>query len=158
MLAFFVKSWGKWLLIAAVVAGLAWGVDHYRGKAEIAETQAAASAKATKAVEARETRLIEERKVLVENQRQWSAALVRIETLSRESASARAVEASRITNIAAALAAAKEGIKNAPGADDRFDFSDAAYGFVRGKDGAAGDRAGSGGGKAAPSAPVVGAR
>lgn len=124
MLAFFLKSWGKWLLIGAMILGLLWAVDHYRGAANLANTKLGT-------VTTENSRLIEERKVLVTNQAKWDAALKKLDTLSRDTAAARALENQRLNAIAADVAAAKEGIKHAPGADDRFVFSDPAYGLMR---------------------------
>jgi hypothetical protein len=61
-----------------------------------------------------------------------------IDDLARDSAAARAAETQRLNDIAASVAAAKEGIKHAPGADDRFVFSDPAYGLMRPRPGEAG--------------------
>jgi hypothetical protein len=147
MLAFFLKSWGKWLLIGAAILGLLWAVDHYRGAANLANTKLGE-------VTTENSRMIEERKVLVENQVKWDAALKKIDALSRETATARSVENQRLNAIAADVAAAKEGIKHAPGADDRFVFSDPAYGLMRPPPGEGG--ASDSGQGAAKGAPVVG--
>jgi len=51
--------------------------------------------------------------------------------LAKETAAARAIEFKAITQIRDAAQAAKEGISNAPGANDPFRYSDAAYGLMR---------------------------
>lgn len=158
MIAFFLKSWGKWLLTGLAVAGLIWAVDHYRSKAELATSKVETVTTELKATQEREDRLIVERKVLVDNQKAWSAALVKIDNLARESVTARAAESQRITDIAASLATAKEGIKHAPGADDSFAFSDAAYGLVRSKAGAPASGPGGSGASPAQGTAGVGAR
>ena len=154
----FLKGWGKWIVVALIVAGLMWAVDHYRGKADLNASKVETVSAAKDAAEEREKRLISERTVLIDNQKAWADMAKRIDDLARATASARAVEADQLATIAARVATAKEGIKNAPGADDRFDFSDAAYGLVRPQAEAPPRPAGGGGAGAAKPAPGVGGR
>lgn len=72
-----------------------------------------------------------ERDAAISNRDAWKAAYERAADLAQRTAEARAEERRLLTSIAADTAAAKEGIRNAPGADAPVTFSDAAYGFMR---------------------------
>lgn len=157
-IAVFLKAQWKWIGIGLAVAALAWAVDHYKGKADLAEQRVETVAAEKAAAEERETRLIEERKVLVANQQAWAETAKIVRQLADDTARARATEAAKLTTIAADVAAAKQGIRNAPGASDRFVFSDAAIGVMRARPGAADNAAGGGGASPAQAAPVVGRR
>jgi hypothetical protein len=60
------------------------------------------------------------------------AAFAKAQELAGVTAQAHAREIHDIAAVRSAAAAAKEGSAHAPGADDRFAYSDAAYGFMRG--------------------------
>lgn len=124
LLSVFLGGWGKWVAIGLAVAGLLWAVDHYRGAAELASVK-------LEQITTENKRMVEERKVLVDNQKAWAEAAKKIDALAGETAAARADEHATLTGIAASLAKTKEGIRNAPGADDSFVFSGPAYDFMR---------------------------
>lgn len=106
------KNW-KWLAMGALALALAfsWNLAQDRG-AQLA------------------TRTVE-RDAAVKRAQEWAGAYARQEVLAAETAEARAAETNSLINLARAAGSAKQGIAHAPGADDRFRYSDAAYGFLR---------------------------
>lgn len=62
---------------------------------------------------------------------EWKVAYDAGVVLARQSAIAHAAEQAALINLARAAGTAKQGIANAPGAADRYRYSDAAYGFMR---------------------------
>lgn len=117
---FALRHWVWFAMAAAILAA-----NHYRDRGTELETE-------------RNT-AIAERDTAKANADAWSAAHDKLVELSRETAQARAAETQTITVIRDAAGTAREEIHNAPGADDRFDYSDPAYRFMRARPEADGD-------------------
>lgn len=64
------------------------------------------------------------------------AAFAKAQELAVETATAHAKEIHDIAAVRSAAVTAKEGAAHAPGSDDHFSYSDAAYGFMRDGQGA----------------------
>lgn len=62
----------------------------------------------------------------------WQKTYEQAQQLALATEQAHAAEHQAVTIIRESATAAKQGIAHAPGADGSFDFSDAAYGFLRG--------------------------
>jgi hypothetical protein len=131
LLAFIGKHW-KTAAVAslALALALAMHVARLRGQEAAAARKQAADAAASAVA--------------------WKGAYDQQALLAKATTEAHAAETTALINTQRAVGSAKEGAAHAPGADDRFAYSDAAYGFLRAP------RAAPAGSAAAPPPSVVG--
>jgi hypothetical protein len=109
---FLLRHWVWFALAGALLCA-----RHYQGQSAGLTTQLSA--------------VTSERDTAVQRATEWKAAVEADRALAEKTAAAHADETNRLIDLARSAGAAKQGIANAPGAADRFRYSDAAYGFMR---------------------------
>lgn len=130
-LTLFLKTYGKSIATILIILGLVGAITFERAEMATVSAKLDGALAAKKTEAARADRAEADKVVLIKNQQAWSDVADQLRQLRGEDAAARSAENARLANISTAVAAAKQGIRNAPGADDSFTFSDAAYGLVR---------------------------
>lgn len=103
----------KWIAIAGLVLALAFTVN-------LAQSRGVKLAGVTA-----------ERDAAIKRADEWKTTYDDARSKEQATAAARALETQQLITLARDAGNAKEGIANAPGATDRFRYSDAAYGFLR---------------------------
>lgn len=112
VLKFAIKHWVWFALAAALLFARHIGAQAEATKRDLAEASRA-------------------RAVAEANAAAWKDYAAKAQELQEATLAARAQEQATLLSIAKALGATKQGIANAPGADNSFRYSDALYGFMR---------------------------